>query len=156
MKPSSHLIEKTALALACEWYEIGRNQGMTSIHKNARIYAAHNVEKFIPKALEILISMLGRSDIHDLMKKEIYDALMERTNDPEAITSTDLFNGSLPDLNVKKLFTEDDKFEQTLIPKEKDRTLIHVIDEHKPKLQNSVADIKRSLNNYKVPQLKGH
>ncbi len=80
--PQSVIIEKTALELAATWYETGRSQGMISKYKNARQYAKHNVETWIPKAIEILTSMLGREDIPELMKQEIYTALMERTNAP--------------------------------------------------------------------------
>lgn len=81
--PNSTLIEKTAGELAATWYEIGRGQGMTSKYKNPRAYARANLEQFIPKAIELLISMLGRPDIPDTMKDEIHAALTERANDPD-------------------------------------------------------------------------
>jgi hypothetical protein len=76
------IIEKTALELAATWYEIGRGQGMTSKWPNARAYARANLEQFIPKALEILTDMLGRNDLSQHMRDEIYDAIMERNNEP--------------------------------------------------------------------------
>ena len=51
--PQSLLIEKTALELAAVFYEAGRSSGLTSVCKNAKQYAKRNVEKFIPKAVEL-------------------------------------------------------------------------------------------------------
>lgn len=80
--PKSTLIETVALNLAATFYEVGRGQGLTSKHKSAKAYAKANLEKFIPKAVEYLLDMLGRQDIPDLMKAEIHEALTERVNDP--------------------------------------------------------------------------
>lgn len=83
-KPTSTpIIEKTALEFAAVWYDIGRGQGMTSKWKTPRAYARANLEKFIPVALKHLLSMLSRHDISEHMKKEIYDAYIERANDPD-------------------------------------------------------------------------
>jgi hypothetical protein len=83
-KPTSTaIIEKTAGEMAAVWYDIGRGQGMTSKYKSARAYARANLEKFIPVALKHLLSMLSRPDISEHMKKEIYDAYIERANDPD-------------------------------------------------------------------------
>ncbi len=45
--------------------------------------------------------MLARRDINHEMKEMIYDALQERANDPNNITSTDI--RGLPALDIKKL-----------------------------------------------------
>jgi hypothetical protein len=82
--PKHTVFERTAAELAAVFYEAGRSSGMTSKHKNARSWARANFEKFIPKAIELCVSMLSRPDIADLMKQEIYDALMERNNNKEA------------------------------------------------------------------------
>lgn len=74
------IIEKTAIEFAAVFYEAGRASGLTSKYKNPRAYAKANFEKFIPKAVEVLTGMLDRTDIPDLMKQEIYDALIERAN----------------------------------------------------------------------------
>lgn len=100
-EPRHHLIEKTAAALATAWYEVGRSQGLKSVHKNARLYANHNLEKFIPRAIEHLIDILGNPDFPKNAKDEIYDALIERVNDPTNITSTEVMN--LPMIDIKKL-----------------------------------------------------
>lgn len=94
--PRNTLIEKTAGELAAAWYEIGRSQGLTSKHKNARKYAKANLEKFIPKAVELLLQMLEpHSNATEEMKAEIYEALMERHNDPELCAV-------LPNVDVKR------------------------------------------------------
>lgn len=96
IQPKHTLIEKIALELAATWYEIGRSQGLTSKHKNARKYAAANLEKFIPKAVEHCLEMLRpNSNATEAMKAEIYEALMERHND-EGLCSV------LPNIDVKR------------------------------------------------------
>jgi hypothetical protein len=100
-KPSNILFEKVATELAATWYEIGRSQGLKSKWKDARSYARANLEKFLPKAIEYCIDMLGRADINDDMKEMIYNELQERVNDPTNITSTQI-NG-LPDIDIKKV-----------------------------------------------------
>lgn len=84
-KPQWTIIEVTAANFATTFYEAGMNTGMKSKYKNAREYAFHNLELFLPKALEILVDMLGRDDVSRHMKDEIHAALTERANDPEAI-----------------------------------------------------------------------
>lgn len=81
--PESLLIEKTALDLACSFYEIGRSQGLKSKYKNAKQYAKKNLEQFIPKAIEVLIDMLSKDHVPEDQKSLIYSALMERTNDKD-------------------------------------------------------------------------
>ena len=99
--PSSVLIEVTAGNLAATWYEIGRSQGMTSKYKTTKAYVNANVEKFIPKALDLLLDMLDNPSTPADQKEIIYDAISERVNDPNNITSTDI--KGLPDLDIKKL-----------------------------------------------------
>src|ERR1019366_8615513 len=100
-KPCEILFEQVAGQLAATFYEVGRGQGMTSKYKTARAYAKANLEKFLPKAIEYCIDILARPDISAEMKEMIYDALSERVNDPNNITSTDI--KGLPDLDIKKL-----------------------------------------------------
>lgn len=80
--PKYNLIEKVAGELAGTFYEIGRSQGLTSQCKNARAFAKKNLEKFIPKAIEYLLAQLNDPAISLLIKEEIYEALIERHNDP--------------------------------------------------------------------------
>jgi len=79
--PESEIIEQTALELACVFFEAGRSSGLTSKHKDARAYAKANLEVFLPKAIEYLVSMLGNPQFDPKAKELIYKAIMERTND---------------------------------------------------------------------------
>lgn len=81
--PQSLLIEKTALELAAAFYEGGRSAGLKSKHKDARSFAKANVETFIPKAVELLMTMIGSDAIPQDQKDLIYEAFMERTNDQD-------------------------------------------------------------------------
>lgn len=93
------LIEQTAGELAAIFYEAARSSGLKSKHKNARNYAKTNLEKFIPKAVELLLSMLQMNHISDVLKNEIYEALIERANDPdlEVLNQTEKKPYSIPD-----------------------------------------------------------
>lgn len=81
--PKHTVIERTAAELAATFYEAGRSSGMTSQFKTPRAYAKHYLEMYISKAVELLTEMLGNPTLPDLMKQEIYDALLERVNDPQ-------------------------------------------------------------------------
>ena len=81
--PRSLLIEQTALQMAAVYYEAGRNTGLKSKHKTPQAFAKANVEKFIPVAVSTLMDMLGSSATSPDMKEEIYQAILERTNDQE-------------------------------------------------------------------------
>jgi hypothetical protein len=81
--PQSLLIESTAMEIAQVFYEAGRNSGLTSKHKNGKAFAKANLEKFIPKAVELLLNMIGSDAVTVENKDLILAALMERTNDVE-------------------------------------------------------------------------
>jgi len=85
--PKSTVIEKTALEFACVWYESCLSSGLlpSKKQKTQKAWARANFQKFIPHAIEHLTTMLGRNDIPNLMKQEIYDAILERTNDEEMV-----------------------------------------------------------------------
>ena len=83
IQPESILIEKTALDLACVFYEAGRSSGLTSKHKDARAFARANVTTFIPKAVDLLMDIMGNPSTSKEMKDAIYDAMLERTNNVE-------------------------------------------------------------------------
>jgi hypothetical protein len=100
--PKSYpLIEKTAAQLACVWYEVGRSQGMTSKWKTPRAYAKANLEKWIPKALEHLMEMLKSTSTSEYIKQQIYEAIIERANDPDLkiFDNPDLKDGKLTKAN---------------------------------------------------------
>lgn len=100
--PQSLLIEKTALELAATFWEVGKSQGLTSKHKDARSYAKANVEKFIPKAVDLLMDMIGSGAIPEDQKQLIYEAFMERTNDKDLSNcGIPVFKNDLPYLADK-------------------------------------------------------
>ena len=92
--PESTVIEKVALEFAAVFYDAARSSGSTS-KLTQRVWARKNFQKFIPPATKHLISMLGRSDIADLMKQEIHQALLERVNDPEVTMLDELAHPSV-------------------------------------------------------------
>lgn len=79
--PQFNIIEKTAIELAIAVYDQYRRDGnYDPRYKNEKIYAQKNLEKHIPKAVELLTSMLSRPDLNDILKHQIYEALLERAN----------------------------------------------------------------------------
>lgn len=100
--PKFDVVEYTALEFALVFYEACRNQGMKSKHKTARLFALHNYQRFIPKALEYLIDILGKEGIHDNVKEKIYIAIQERVNDPE-VNSVLPSENVIPELDLKKI-----------------------------------------------------
>lgn len=99
--PKFNLIEKVALELAGVFYDTGRSQGLTSKHKSAKHYAAHNIEKFVPHALKHLMEILCNPSTPDAMKQEIYESIQERINDPQVQKFAD--SGALPKLDISKI-----------------------------------------------------
>lgn len=123
IQPKHVLIETIARELAAVFYEVGRGQGLTSKYKNAKAYAHANLEKFIPKAIEHCIRMLGQNNLPQEAKEEIYEALMERHNDPELQTV-------MPNIDVVKLIEAAGiKEKETVItintPKAEPQTVLH-------------------------------
>jgi hypothetical protein len=126
--PQSTLIETVAAQLACTFYEVGRGQGLTSKYKTAKAFARANLNKFIPKAVEILLQMLKPdSNCTPEMREEIYEALMERHNDPE-------LNKVMPNIDVKKLIEAIDQIEKrkvvTINTKSEPKTILHKATRH--------------------------
>lgn len=100
--PQSVLIEKTALELACVFYEAGRSSGLKSKHKDARSFAKAKLETFIPKAVDLLMDILANPATPDDQKDMIYQAFMERTNDKELSNiGLDEFKNDIPYLPEK-------------------------------------------------------
>ena len=81
--PRHILIEKVAGECAAVFYEAGRSTGLKSKYPDARSYAKAHLEKFVPKAVEILLGMLNDPRVPQFQKNEIYEAVIERANDPE-------------------------------------------------------------------------
>lgn len=93
--PESLVIEKTALELAANFWEIGKSQGLQSKYKDARSYAKRYVEKFIPAAVSILMDMLGKDHIPSDQKDMIYAAFLERSNDKDLANTIPIFDNPL-------------------------------------------------------------
>lgn len=133
--PKSILIEETALSLATTWYEIGRGQGLTSKHKDAKAYAKANLEKFIPNSVAILIDMLKpTSNCIKEMRDMIYEAFMERHNDPELLNV-------LPNVDVKKVL-------ELAAETERKKPLLEI------KTLNSIDKIVKDMNPSKKKDIK--
>lgn len=100
LTPTSTLIEVVAGQLAATWYEIGRGQGLTSKYPNARAYASANLERFIPAAVDCCLEMLKpTSNVTQECREEVYEALMERHNDPELCKL-------MPNIDIKKVIEQ--------------------------------------------------
>src|SRR4051812_39706072 len=111
--PASILIEKTAGELAATMYEAGRSSGMTSRYKNARAYARANLERFIPKAVELLIDIMSRPNTPPDQKELIYQALMERTNDQQVAAIGQ--QAGLPEFEQTVLYKPDNELPKPII-----------------------------------------
>lgn len=93
--PSDVIVEKTAGNFAATFFEASRSSGMTVIqlqgdkinllkYKNdPRAFARAHIEKFIPAAVHALTDILARENTPADQKEVIYQALMERVNDPD-------------------------------------------------------------------------
>lgn len=93
--PSDVIIEKTAGQMAGVFFEAARSSGLTVInlqgkkinllkYKNdPRSFARSNIEAFIPAAVHALTEILSRPETPPEQKEVIYQAIMERVNDPD-------------------------------------------------------------------------
>jgi hypothetical protein len=95
IEPHSILIEKTAAEFAGTFFEAARSSGMGIInlqgeridlrrYKNNPVkFAKVHLEKFIPAATHSLIEIMSRENTPVSFKEQIYQAIMERTNDEQ-------------------------------------------------------------------------
>lgn len=95
VEPHSVLIEKTAAEFAGTFFEAARSTAMGIInlqgeridlrkYKNNPVkFARAHLEKFIPAATHALIEIMSKETTPASFKEQIYQALMERTNDPD-------------------------------------------------------------------------
>lgn len=89
--PASTLIEQTAIELAAEVYDGFRCMGFTDPrYPNERKYIKKNFERFIPKAIELLLQILHRESTSKVMKDEIYKAIIERNEHKVTINGQDV------------------------------------------------------------------
>jgi hypothetical protein len=106
--PRHTLIEGIAMNFAAEYYEIGRMQGLTSIHKTHKAFAKANFEKFIPATIKTLRQQLANPKIPEAQKEIIYEAIMERVNDPDLKAREASLPGGLqlPDVDIALLLNQ--------------------------------------------------
>lgn len=95
IEPHHFLIEHTAGAFAATFFEAARSSGMKTImlqgqkinlmryKENPRLFAKAHLEKFIPAATHSLIEIMSRENTPASQKEQIYQAILERTNDPD-------------------------------------------------------------------------
>ena len=114
--PSTFIVEQTAGRFAAEFFEACRNSDMKKIQlqgkvidlmkykNNPRAFARVHLEKFIPAAVHALTEILAKDTTPPDQKEIIYQALMERVNDPQL----DMMAKSAGDLP---------EFEQTILYK---------------------------------------
>lgn len=103
-QPKLNLIEHIAAELAGVFYDVGRSQGLKSKYKNARLYSYANLEKFVPHAIKAMLQMLNSPSVSAEQKEEIWEALQERINDPQAQSLADSSGqAGLPDIDIAKL-----------------------------------------------------
>lgn len=115
--PSDVIIEKTAGELAGVFYDAARSSGMTVIqlqgqkinllkYKSPRDFARRHLEKFIPAAVHALTEILSRPNTPLDQREIIYNALMERVNDPD-IDMMAKTAGDLPEFEQTILYKSD-------------------------------------------------
>lgn len=122
VKPINPLIYKVAAEMAAVFYDAGRSSGLPSKHKTAESFARANIEKFIPKAIQNLITLLKpHSGITEHMRSTIYEALMDPVNDPNLMKAKVNTN-----LNLT-LFEDQRKFDKlkVLTPIQTKKTILH-------------------------------
>jgi hypothetical protein len=94
VSPSDVIIEQTAGEFAGVFYDAARSSGLKRImlqgdrinllkYKRTRDFARAHIEKFIPAAVEALIEIMSRPNCPEEKRQIIYQALMERINDPQ-------------------------------------------------------------------------
>lgn len=92
--PSNFIIEKTAGEFAGIFFDSARSSGMTKIqlqgdkinllkYKRTRDFARAHLEKFILAAVHALTEIMARPETPEEQKRIIYDAILERVNDPQ-------------------------------------------------------------------------
>lgn len=115
--PSTVIVEKTAGEMAGVFYDAARSSGLTTIqlqgqkinllkYKSPRDFARRHIEKFIPAAVHALTEILSRPNTLPDQKEIIYNALMERVNDPD-LDMMAKTAGDLPEFEQTVLYKSD-------------------------------------------------
>lgn len=109
IQPYSILIEQTAGQYAAIFWEACRSSGMKAgRHKTARAYARANLEQFIPLVVKNLTDIMARPETSVEMKETIYQAILERTNDPD-IDMLAKTAGDMPSFEQTVLYKPDNE-----------------------------------------------
>lgn len=117
--PSDVIVEKTAGEMSGVFFDAARSSGMTVItlqgqkinllkYKSPRAFARSHLEKFIPAAVHALTEILSRENTPPEQKEIIYQALMERVNDPD-IDMLAKTAGTLPEFEQTVLYKPDNE-----------------------------------------------
>lgn len=116
--PSNVIIEKTAGEFAGVFYDAARSSGLKKVklqndiinllkYKTPRDFARRHLEKFIPAAVHALTDILSRPETPVAQKDIIYNALMERVNDPDLDMMAKTAQGGLPEFEQTILYKDD-------------------------------------------------
>lgn len=122
--PSDVIVEKTAGEFAGVFYDAARSSGMTVItlqgqkinllkYKSPRAFARSHLEKFIPAAVHALTDIMSRENTPPDQKEIIYQALMERVNDPDINMMAKTAN--LPEFEQTVLYKTDTELPKPVI-----------------------------------------
>lgn len=89
-KACHFLVWKTATELAGQHYEKAAHDNLFYYYyPTEKFFLARETHQFITMAKSILTSMLGRTDICEAMKEEIFDALLKQASIPKGGTPVD-------------------------------------------------------------------
>lgn len=124
--PSDVIIEKTAGEFAGVFYDAARSSGMKLIklqgktinllrYKSPRDFARRHLEAFIPAAVHALTDILSRPETPVEQKEIIYQALMERVNDPDLDMMAKVAQGNLPEYEQTVLYKPDTESPKPII-----------------------------------------
>lgn len=122
--PSDVIIEKVSGEMAGVFFDAARSSGMTVItlqgqkinllkYKSPRAFARSHLEKFIPAAVHALTDILSRENTPPEQKEIIYQALMERVNDPDINMMAK--TASLPEFEQTVLYKPDTELPKPVI-----------------------------------------
>lgn len=124
--PSNVIVEKTAGEFAGTFFEAARSSGLETImlqgqtinllkyKNNPRAFARRHIEKFIPAAVHALTEIMSRDTTPPDQKELIYNALMERVNDPD-LDMMAKTAGDLPEFEQTVLYKSDQEKPKPII-----------------------------------------
>ena len=124
--PEINIIEKTAGEMAGVFFDACRSSGMEKIKlqgriinlkkykNNPRAFARDCLEGFIPAAVHALTEILSRDTTPVDQKEIIYQALMERVNDPQ-LGDMAKAAGDLPEFEQTVLYKSDQEKTKPII-----------------------------------------